>query len=74
LLIEKTMNHGNLIERARSTVAIFSPNARLYLLNSILGGLSFSVYSLFFNLYILARGYPKGYLGFLAARTVAARR
>ena len=61
------VNPSNLIKRARSYTVIFQRNARLYLLNSILGGLSFSVYSLFFNLYILARGYPKDFLGFLSA-------
>ena len=61
------MNPNNLIQRARSYTALFQRNAQLYLLNSILGGLSFSVYSLFFNLYILARGYPKDFLGLLAA-------
>jgi MFS family permease len=61
------VNTQRLIEHARSRFAVFQRNARLYLLNSVLGGLSFSVYSLFFNLYILARGYPKDYLGFLAA-------
>jgi MFS family permease len=61
------VNPRHLIERTRAQVAVFQRNARLYLLNSILGGLSFSVYSLFFNLYILARGYPKDFLGFLSA-------
>jgi MFS family permease len=56
-----------LIERAQAYTTIFRRNARLYLLNSILAGLSFSVYSLFFNLYILARGYPKDFLGLLSS-------
>jgi len=56
-----------LIQRAQSYVTVFQRNARLYLLNSILVGLSFSVFSLFFNLYILARGYPKDFLGLLSA-------
>jgi hypothetical protein len=55
------------IERAQAYTTIFRRNARLYLLNSILVGLSFSIYSLFFNLYILARGYPKDFLGLLSA-------
>ena len=61
------MNTNGLIERAHARLAIFQRNARLYLLNSILAGLSFSVFSLFFNLYILARGYPKDFLGLLSA-------
>ncbi len=61
------MNLSRLAERSRSYTAIFQRNARLYLLNAILGGISFSIYSLFFNLYILARGYPKDFLGLLSA-------
>jgi MFS family permease len=61
------VNINSLIERAHAQLAIFQRNARLYLLNSILGGLSFSIFSLFFNLYILARGYPKDFLGLLSA-------
>ncbi len=41
----------------------FSPNARLYLLSLVISGLSFSIYSLFFNLYIVSRGYPRSFLG-----------
>jgi len=61
------VNARELIERAQAYTTIFRRNARLYLLNSILAGLSFSVYSLFFNLYILARGYPKDFLGLLSS-------
>jgi MFS family permease len=61
------VNARALIERAQAYTTIFRRNARLYLLNSILVGLSFSIYSLFFNLYILARGYPKDFLGLLSA-------
>jgi len=55
------------IKSAYARMAIFQRNARLYLLNSILSGLSYSVFSLFFNLYILARGYPKDFLGLLSS-------
>jgi len=41
----------------------FSPNARVYLLSEVMIGLSFSVYTLFFNLYIVSRGYPRSFLG-----------
>ena len=61
------MNARAWIGRAQAYAMIFHRNARLYLLNSILAGLSFSVYSLFFNLYILARGYPKDFLGLLSS-------
>ena len=56
-----------MIQRAQSYATVFQRNARLYLLNSILVGLSFSVFALLFNLYILARGYPKDFLGLLSA-------
>jgi MFS family permease len=45
----------------------FSPNARLYLLFNFLSGLAFSIYSLFFNLYILSLGYSPSFLGLLVA-------
>ena len=45
----------------------FSRNARLYLLFSFLSGLCFSVFFLFFNLYILSMGYGPGFLGLLVA-------
>jgi MFS family permease len=61
------VNTGDLIERVKAQMAVFQRNARLYLLNSVLVGLSFSVFSLFFNLYILARGYPKDFLGLLSS-------
>ncbi len=41
----------------------FSPNARFYLLGTIITGLSFSIYMLIFNLYIDSRGYPRSFLG-----------
>ncbi len=41
----------------------FSFNARLYLLSTIVTGLSFSIYMLIFNLYIDASGYSRGFLG-----------
>ncbi len=41
----------------------FSANARLYLLSMVITGLSFSIYMLIFNLYIVSRGYPRSFLG-----------
>jgi MFS family permease len=61
------VNTPGLIEHIQAQARLFQRNAWLYLLNSILVGTSFSIYSLFFNLYILARGYPKDFLGFLSA-------
>jgi nitrate/nitrite transporter NarK len=45
----------------------FSRNTRLYLLFSFFGGLNFSLYFLFFNLYILSLGYEPDFLGLLVA-------
>jgi MFS family permease len=41
----------------------FSPNARFFLLSTIITGLSFSIYMLIFNLYIVSQGYPRSFLG-----------
>ena len=45
----------------------FSRNARLYLGFSFLSGLGFSIYFLFFNLYIFSLDYGPGFLGLLVA-------
>jgi MFS family permease len=41
----------------------FSANARFFLLSEIITGLSFSIYMLIFNLYVVSRGYPRSFLG-----------
>jgi len=41
----------------------FSSNARLYLLSTVITGLSYSIYMLIFNLYIDSSGYPRTFLG-----------
>jgi MFS family permease len=41
----------------------FSPNARFYLLSTVITGLSFSIYMLIFNLYVVSQGYSRGFLG-----------
>ena len=41
----------------------FSRNARFYLLSEVITGLSYSIYWLIFNLYVVARGYPRSFLG-----------
>lgn len=41
----------------------FSPNARYFLLSTVITGLSFSVYMLIFNFYIEASGYSRSFLG-----------
>ena len=45
----------------------FSPNARFYLLSEVIVGLSFSIYMLIFNLFVVSRGYPRSFLGELQA-------
>jgi MFS family permease len=49
------------------TFGQFSRNARLYLIFNTIEGLIFSLYFLFFNLFILARGFEKDFLGLLTA-------
>jgi MFS family permease len=41
----------------------FSPNARLYLLSTVITGVSFSIYMLIFNLYVDSQGYSRSFLG-----------
>jgi MFS family permease len=41
----------------------FSQNARFYLMSEVVTGLGFSIYMLIFNLYVVARGYPRSFLG-----------
>jgi MFS family permease len=41
----------------------FSPNARQYLLSTIITGVSYSIYMLIFNLYIVSGGYSRSFLG-----------
>jgi MFS family permease len=45
----------------------FNRPARLYLLSVVISGIIFSAWQLFFNLFILARGYDKVYLGLINA-------
>ncbi len=46
-------------------IRLFSPNARLYLVTTLLNGLGFGVYRLLFNFYILSLGYGETFLGTL---------
>ncbi|HSR29982.1 MAG TPA: MFS transporter [Anaerolineae bacterium] len=41
----------------------FGRNARFFLLSEVIVGLSFSIYSLIFNLFIVTEGYPRSFLG-----------
>ena len=61
------MNNPHPVSSYLQTLRQFSRNARLYLAANIIQGLVFSIYMLFFNLFILARGFEKDFLGLLAA-------
>ncbi len=56
---------GQGISRYRRQLHGFSPNARLYLISTVILGLSFSFNQLFFNLYIDSQGYSRSFLGML---------
>jgi MFS family permease len=45
----------------------FSRPARLYLVSVVISGIIFSAWQLFFNLFILARGYDKAFMGYINA-------
>ncbi len=47
------------------SVRSFSRGARLYLLASVLQGIGFGIFQLFFNFYILSLGYRRNFLGLL---------
>ena len=53
----------NGVRRYLRQLRSFSSNARLYLVATIITGLSFSIYMLIFNLYIDASGYSRSFLG-----------
>lgn len=50
-------------------VSLFRPNARLYLLFTILTGAGFGIYRLLFNFYVLSLGYDEALLGNLLTTT-----
>jgi MFS family permease len=51
------------IKEYRMRVRMFSPNARLYLFNVILSGISNGVFRLLFNFYVLSLGFDEVLLG-----------
>ncbi len=55
----------NTLREYLSNVRRFSPEARLYLLTSMLQGTAHGVFQLFFNFYILSLGYRRDFLGVL---------
>lgn len=46
-------------------IKLFPKSARLFLLATIINGIIFSTWQLFFNFFILARGYEKDFLGLI---------
>ncbi len=44
-------------------IRLFQPNARLYLLNLIIGGVAYGIFRLLFNFYVLSLGYDEALLG-----------
>src|SRR3972149_3958459 len=45
----------------------FTPNAQLFLLSPVIGGLTFSGFQLFFNIFLRSRGYDLDFIGLLNA-------
>jgi MFS family permease len=54
---------GNMLSDYGQHLKLFSPNARLYLLNVIIVGASMGVYRLLFNFFVLSKGYDQALLG-----------
>jgi MFS family permease len=55
------------VKRYLRRVRSFSPNARWYLLYSVLSGFAMGIMQLLFNLYVLSLGFSAGSLGLLVA-------
>ncbi len=51
------------VNRYLRQLASFTKNARLFLVSTVITGLSFSIYMLIFNLYIDSSGYSRSFLG-----------
>jgi hypothetical protein len=61
------MNPFTPLRALKSQVRRFNRQARLFLLAIILDGIVYSGWNLFFNFYILERGFPRDFLGLLNA-------
>jgi MFS family permease len=55
----------NPVTRYARQLKSFSRNAQVYLLSTIITGVSFSIYQLIFNLFIVSQGYSRTFLGSL---------
>jgi len=55
----------NPVTRYARQLKSFSPNAQAFLLSVVITGVSFSIYQLIFNLFIVSQGYSRSFLGSL---------
>jgi MFS family permease len=55
----------NPVTRYAQQLKRFSPNAQYFLLSTVITGVSFSIYQLIFNLFIVSQGYSRAFLGSL---------
>ena len=53
----------DIVSRYFRSLRSFNRNAQLFLLSTVITGLSFSIYMLIFNLYVVSQGYPRSFLG-----------
>lgn len=53
----------NVLRTYGERLSAFHPNARLYLLNAVVGGASMGVFRLLFNFYVLSLGFDQALLG-----------
>jgi MFS family permease len=51
----------------KTQIGTFNPSARLFLLATVIDGIVYSTWGLFFNFYILGRGFERDYLGLVNA-------
>ena len=61
------MDYLRPIRSLTSQIRTFNRSARLFLIATILDGIVFSAWGLFFNFYILERGFPRDFLGLVNA-------
>lgn len=57
------MKFRNIVATYADRLRAFQPNARLYLVNVILGGAAIGIFRLLFNFYVLSLGYNEAFLG-----------
>jgi len=65
------MNIGNSLRSQYQLIQSFNRLARLFLLATLINGIVFSIWWLFFNFYILELGYSREFLGLVTSATSA---